>query len=98
MNIYDIPDPQSGEELFVPLHKSSNLKIEAIRSRLIHTGEQYDQNEDEWVILIKGEAQMEIEGKMHTLHEGDSLFIKSHTRHQVLKTSDDALWLAIFSS
>jgi cupin 2 domain-containing protein len=98
MNIYDIPDPAKEREHFVPLHRTPTLKIEAIRSRLTQPGEIYDQDEDEWVILVRGEAKLDIEGALHTLHAGDSLYLKQHTRHRVLMTSDDALWLGVFSS
>jgi cupin 2 domain-containing protein len=98
MNIYEIPDPVAGDEFFVALLQTPALRIEAIRSRLIHPGELYNQEEDEWVMLVQGEAQLEIEGEKCTLKAGDSLFLKSHTRHQVLKTSDNALWIAVFSS
>ena len=80
------------------MHQTPALTIEAIRSRLTHPGELYDQQEDEWVILIRGEAQLDVEGNIHTLKAGDSLYLQRHTRHQVLMTSDDALWIAVFSS
>lgn len=98
MNLYTLPDPASGKESFFPLHQSKGLKIEAIRSRLSEPGEHYNQEDDEWVVLIRGEASLEVEGKIYALREGDSLFLPKHTRHQVLSTSDDALWLAVFSS
>ncbi len=97
MNIYEIMEPEAGEESFVTLHQSSTLKIDAIRSRLTVAGENYDQEEDEWVILVRGSAMIEIEGNHHCLKEGDSLFLERHTRHQVLSTSDDALWIGVFS-
>jgi len=98
MNIYEINDPEKGNERFVTLHQTPELKIEAIRSRLYSPGEIYDQREDEWVILIQGTAAMEIEGEKRLLNKGDSLYLKRRTRHRVLSTSDDALWLAVFSS
>lgn len=97
MNIYEIKEPEIGKEAFVTLHQSSTLKIEAIRSRLTIAGEKYDQEEDEWVILVRGSATIEIEGINHSLKEGDSLFLERHTRHQVLSTSDNALWIGVFS-
>lgn len=98
MNIYAISDPAADTELFVTLHQTQNLKIEAIRSRLVRSGEMYTQEEDEWVILIRGTALLEIEKKEHLLCAGDNLFLPRHTPHRVLSTSDDALWIGVFSS
>lgn len=98
MNIYEIIEPENGLETFVTLHQTKTLKIEVIRSRLTLPGEMYDQNEDEWVVLIRGSAILEVEGTLHHFIAGDTLLLARHTRHRVLSTSDDALWLGIFSS
>ncbi|MFA5215428.1 cupin domain-containing protein [Sulfuricurvum sp.] len=97
MNIYEIEEPERGKETFLLLHQTPTLKIEAIRSRLSVAGVIYDQNEDEWVVLVRGSATMEIQGVKHALKEGDSVFLARHTRHQVLSTSDDAVWIGVFS-
>lgn len=98
MNLYEIAEPSENGESFFTLHQTSNLKIEAIRSRLFMPGEEYDQEEDEWVLLVRGKAALEVEGDERLLREGDSLFLPRHTLHRVLSTSDDALWIAVFSS
>lgn len=98
MNIYQIHSPEAGQETFCTLHQTPSIKIEAIRSRLCVAGIVYDQEEDEWVVLIRGNALLEVEGEEISLHAGDSLFLQKHVRHRVLSTSDDALWLAVFSS
>jgi cupin 2 domain-containing protein len=98
MNIYEIADPEQGSESFVTLHQKGSLKIEAIRSRLTFSGEEYIQEEDEWVILVRGTAKLEIEGVERLLRAGDCLFLAHHIRHRVLFTSDDALWIGVFSS
>lgn len=98
MNIYAIKNPKPDTEQFVTLHQNNGIKIEAIRSYLLHPGEVYNQKEDEWVILIRGSAQLEVENKILTLREGDSLFLPKYTIHQVLSTSEDALWLGVFNS
>ena len=97
MNIYEIKEPERGEESFFTLHQTSTLKIEAIRSRLNIPGAKYNQEEDEWVVLVRGSATMEIEGVNTSLKEGDSIFLPHGTRHQVLSTSDDAVWIGVFS-
>lgn len=98
MNIYDIAEPESDNETFVTFYQTASLKIEGIRSRLTRPGIEYFQEEDEWVILLEGTAQLEIDGELRHLQKGDILLIPRHTPHRVVLTSKDALWIAIFSS
>jgi len=98
MNIYDVAKPENDCETFLTLHQTTSLKIEAIRSRLTRPGMHYNQEEDEWVMLIDGTAQLEINGELRHLQKGDFLFIPHHTPHRVLSTSNDALWIGIFNS
>lgn len=97
-NLYETIILTEESEIFTPLFENSNLKIESIRSWLKTPGKWYDQDQDEWVILLEGDATLEIEQNEQVLNRGDSLFIPKHTRHRVLFTSDNALWLAVFSS
>ncbi|MCK9372860.1 MAG: cupin domain-containing protein [Sulfuricurvum sp.] len=97
MNIYDLAKPESDRETFVTFYQTGSLKIEGIRSHLTRPGIEYFQQEDEWVILLEGAAQLEMDGELRRLQKGDFLFIPRHTPHRVLSTSNDALWIAIFS-
>ena len=100
-NIYrDIPN-QLPQELFTLLLQDKNLRIERIVSQGQRTpvGEWYDQMQNEWVIMLQGEAVIEYETmEQHSLKMGDFLFIPAHTKHRVLwtSTSQQTLWLAIF--
>jgi cupin 2 domain-containing protein len=100
-NIYtDIPEVMSNE-FFQILHKTSNMKIERIISRGHSTpaGQWYDQDSDEWVILLKGQATLSYEDTTQpvNLSTGDYLFIPAHTKHRVDWThqSCESIWLAI---
>ena len=97
MNIYTLKNPEPNSEEFTILHQNKNIKIEAIRSYLLQPGELYDQTQDEWVLLIRGHAQLRIDDTVITLKEGESIFLPKHTLHQVLSTSENALWLGVFS-
>lgn len=96
-NLDTLQKPKFNSETFGKLFQNRSCRIEAIRSSLADPGELYDQEEDEWVMLIKGEAMLEIEGIKYPLRSGDYCFIPKHTRHRVLSTSEDALWLGVFS-
>lgn len=96
----DIPE-QMPEELFTLILQHQNLKIERIVSRG-HTSpnnEWYDQNHDEWVLLVQGEAELELAGKSQLikLQAGDYLLIPAHCKHRVNWThpEKDTVWLAI---
>lgn len=97
-NLYEGETPTENNEVFSTLFHNDTLKIESIRSSLKIPGQLYDQNQDEWVLLLKGEAQLEIIDDIRPMRSGDYLFIPKHTPHRVLRTSENALWLAVFSS
>ncbi|DAB37856.1 MAG: hypothetical protein A2023_03395 [Sulfuricurvum sp. GWF2_44_89] len=97
-NLYHTETPVPNSEIFTTLFQNRTLKIESIRSRLKTQGEIYNQQEDEWVVLLIGEATLVVNEQRLTLSAGDYCFIPRHTRHQVLSTSSDALWLGVFSS
>lgn len=98
MNLYRLENPKPNSESFTTLHQNNGIKIEAIRSHLLQPGEIYCQKEDEWVVLLRGSAQLQVEEKVIELSQGDSLFLPKQTVHQVLSTSKDALWLGVFSA
>ncbi len=86
------------EELMETLVKTPNLHIKRILSRG-QTTDWYDQEEHEWVIVLKGATRLRIEGEesARELKEGDYLQIPSRTRHKVEWThpEETTVWLAI---
>ncbi len=100
-NIFDIPaDLPSDDEFFEVLAAAENVRIERIISHGHTTpeGEWYDQDDDEWVVLLQGEARLEWgDGAMTDLGAGDSVFIEAHRRHRVVYTSVEpaCVWLAV---
>ena len=59
-NIFDLPSSLPNEELFESLVSTDNILIERIIStgQVTPPGEWYDQDKDEWVILLQGEAAL----------------------------------------
>lgn len=90
------------EELVEILAESHHVRIE----RLVSTGHAspegfwYDQDETEWVVVLKGEARLLFEGDEQaiTMRPGDHLLIPSHRRHRVEWTTaeETTVWLAEF--
>jgi cupin 2 domain-containing protein len=94
--------PDMGEaEIFQVLFERNGLKIERIISNGQATapGQWYDQDWDEWVVLLKGSAGILFEGDeaVTALGPGDYVFIPAHLKHRVEWTEADAetIWLAI---
>ena len=98
MNIYNYTQPKIGEETIQTLFKQNNVTIKHIASHALESGVSYDQDEDEWLVLIRGEALLSFEDQDVNLKQGDTFFIKRHQRHYVKKTSADALWLTVHIS
>lgn len=95
-----VKDPE--KELFENLFKKGNCKIERIVSSGHSTppDQWYDQELDEWVILLQGNARIEfLNSETTSLKSGDYLFIPAHKKHRVVFTSTEPLciWLAVFA-
>jgi len=100
-NIYtDLPE-QCPDEIFQTLLKNQNITIERIISKghSSAVNEWYDQLQDEWIMLIKGQAKLQYKhnSSIILLNPGDYLFIPSHTKHRVHWTDPEmeTIWLAI---
>jgi cupin 2 domain-containing protein len=84
------------------LASGSRSRIERIVSRghASPPGFWYDQDENEWVAVLQGQARIAFEGQAPPidLGPGDHLLIKAHQRHRVLSTAPDrdTIWLAVF--
>ena len=94
MNIYNFEVPNSGED-FTTLFENKNLKIVRIVSSDNLEILEYCQEEDEFVILLEGKAELELDGKKLILNRGDTQFIPAKTKHKVLATQKGTLWIAV---
>ena len=90
-----------ADEIFHVLVERRGLRIERIVStgQTAPEGQWYDQDGDEFVLLVAGAARLCIEGEPEdrALEEGDWLFLPAHCRHRVIWTREDppTVWLAI---
>lgn len=95
----EIPD-DLPEELFQTLLRAPVLRIERIISmgHASPEGFWYDQDTDEWVLLLKGAARLAFEGdEPIDLLPGAFVNIPAHRRHRVESTdpAGPTIWLAI---
>lgn len=89
------------DELCQTLLEKPTVRIERIVSRghASPEGFWYQQDKDEWVLLVKGSAGLAFaDGEVLTMRAGDYLLIPAHCRHRVTWTQPDSdcVWLAIF--
>ena len=90
------------QELFTTLLESAHVRIERIVSHghASPPGFWYDQDEDEWVMVLSGAARLLIEGAESAIElgPGDHVNLPAHQRHRVEWTTPDGptVWLAVF--
>jgi len=90
-----------SKELFDIIAKTGNATIERIISRGHKSppGFWYDQDFDEWVVVLRGAAKLRLAGqkKIILMKAGDYLLIPARKRHRVEWTPPDkqTIWLAV---
>jgi cupin 2 domain-containing protein len=94
-NLYsDVEVAREGER-FETILSHRNLVIERIISSAKITPHEYVQEQDEWVLLLQGEAVIEVAAESVSLKSGDYLFLPAGVPHKVVRTSEGAVWLAV---
>jgi cupin 2 domain-containing protein len=94
VNLYDFINPESGE-IFTTLLEHKNVKINRIVSSDKLDEKVYEQEEDEWLVVLQGEATLLLNDEKKTLIKGDTLFIPSKIPHRVLSTQNGTVWLTV---
>lgn len=97
--LIDIPT-SIPDEIFETIISTPNVKIERIISKG-HKSELdfwYDQDQSEWILVVKGEATLQFEDRTIHLSPGDYLNIAPHQKHRVDWTTPEAetIWLAVY--
>ena len=88
-------------ELVTTLLTSENVRIERIVSHghASLEGFWYDQDQHEWVVVLKGAARLRFEGDEQPVEmkPGDFMNISAHKKHRVEWTTPDepTIWLAV---
>lgn len=95
----DIPT-SIPDEIFETIISTQHVKIERIISKG-HKSESdfwYDQDQSEWILVVKGEATLQFEDKTISLSAGEYLNIAPHQKHRVDWTTpkEGTIWLAVF--
>lgn len=100
-NIFaQIPD-QVPKEIFTALFTNPHVRIERIVSKghTSQSDEWFDQDWDEWLILLQGRAILKYEnsGQEVDMIPGSFILIPARTKHRVTFTQPEmpTIWLAV---
>lgn len=99
-NIFANIATKIDKESFEDILSTEGIKIERIISKGHTTPKDkwYDQNTNEWVIVLKGKAVLSFQNSDDVeLEKGDYINIPAHTKHKVAWTTPEGetIWLAI---
>lgn len=99
-NLFANLNPSADAEEFTELLNNPHVRLERIIStgQTTPPGEWYDQDWDEWVILLSGAAKLEFEGDViQELQPGDYVLLPAHCHHRVAWTAPNqtTVWLAV---
>jgi len=103
-NLFMEPPFSARREVFDTLLETTSFRLERILSSGEATppGDWYDQDTNEWVVLLRGSAGLLFEGEpaVRVLSPGDHFLIPAHRRHRVEWTDSKAktVWLALHYS
>lgn len=94
--------PSNDNEVVDILLQSDSCRIQRIVScgQSSPLGFWYDQDEDEWLILLQGKAGLLMEGGQEiSLSSGQHLFLPAHQKHRLQFTSTEppCIWLCVFA-
>ncbi|HEY5959624.1 MAG TPA: cupin domain-containing protein [Polyangiaceae bacterium] len=93
--VFDSPPAAAGTERIDVLFEQRGVVIERITSSGTQPTQQFTQPHDEWVLLVRGTATLRIHDQLVQLRGGDAIPIPAHVTHELLATSDNALWIAV---
>jgi cupin 2 domain-containing protein len=97
-NIFAGTTVPAGLEQCLTLFESGTVRVERIVSNAHSSPSSfwYDQPEDEWVMLLRGQATLEFAGgESMAMRAGDHVTIASRVRHRVSETDAETIWLAV---
>ena len=99
-NIYNDVPSQLNDELFEEIISNDKFILERIISEGQATPENfwYDQDKNEFVLLLSGSAEISFEDEPTVLMKaGDYIIIPPHKKHRVAKTNSDkkTFWIAL---
>jgi cupin 2 domain-containing protein len=84
----------SGEHV-EELVQVGEVVIEQILSGVVDRPVDYAQDHDEWVVLLGGAAELEVDGERLSLEQGDWVLLPRQTPHRLIRTAQGTNWIAV---
>jgi cupin 2 domain-containing protein len=100
-SFFDNLPKDSPEEIVEDILSGNHFRMERIISngQASPDGFWYDQDQSEWVLVVKGLAGIMFEGtnEIIVMNAGDCIHIPAHCRHRVAwtDTGQTTIWLAV---
>ena len=91
----DTTPPSQGERFDALVAHASGTRVEHIVSTPTADDARYDQDHDEWVVLLHGAATLDIDGTAYDLTPGTWAWLPAHTPHRVMRCAPGTRWLAV---
>ena len=89
--------PDEGERTEL-LARGTGFVVEQILSGRLAAPQDYEQDHDEWVVILEGGAVLEVDGVAHELGAGDWWLLPAGTPHRLVRTEPGTSWLAVRST
>jgi cupin 2 domain-containing protein len=71
------------------------MVVEQILSGTLAAPVDFDQEHDEWVVVLAGDAVLEVGGERIGLGAGDWVLLPARTPHRLVETVPGTSWLAL---
>jgi cupin 2 domain-containing protein len=93
--LLDVTDAPASGERFVTVAATGSTTVEQILSSDTPDPKVYDQDHDEWVVVLAGSAVLEIDGRQLELAARDWVLLPAGIPHRVVATAAGTSWLAV---
>jgi cupin 2 domain-containing protein len=92
----DTSAPARGERS-QEIARLDGVVVEQILSGSLAAAVDYDQSQDEWVVVLDGAAVLEVGPERLEMSAGDWVLLPAHVRHRLVDTRPGTSWLAVHS-
>jgi cupin 2 domain-containing protein len=87
--------PVRGEIVDELARLGEGARIEQIISGELDAPVDYDQDHDEWVVVLSGRAALEVDGQQVDLFAGEWVLLPAGMPHRLMRTQPGTTWLAV---
>lgn len=85
--------PTTGEHS-AEIVRVRNVVVEQVLSGRVEPVD-YDQDEDEWAVVLEGSAVLDVDGERVELTKGDWVLLPARMPHRLVHTEPGTSWLTV---